>query len=176
MESNMLRICSYCGKQIEGEPDDSGKVSHGMCVDCFEHFRRQEEGQTFSDYLDSFNQPIAVINSEGRVLYLNAALAQMLGKNREDYLGMRGGEVMECAYARMSQGCGKTEHCPACTIRMTIMDTIATGAPHRARNAILTQEGRKLDLKISTRKEGEVVYLQIDDMKILADAGLVDPV
>ena len=169
----MLKICSYCEQHIEGEPDSTGLVSHGMRQECFEYYKRQVDGLTFPDYLDNFNQPIAVINAEGRVLHLNASLARMLEKSREDYLGMRGGEVMECVYALLPQGCGKTEHCPACSIRLTVMHTIETGEPHELQTAVLTQEGRKLELKISTHKNGEVVYLQIDDMIVLAEAGLV---
>jgi PAS domain-containing protein len=172
----MLKICSYCEKHIEGEPDTSGRVTHGMCRECYEYYRRQAEGLPFPDYLDQFNQPIAVIDAEGRVLHLNGALARLLGKNREAYLGMRGGEVMECMYARLPQGCGKTEHCAACNIRMTVMHTMTTGEPLESRTAILNQEGSKLELKISTRKIDEVVYLQIDDLKALAEVGLIEPV
>jgi hypothetical protein len=170
----MLKICSYCEKHIEGERDASGRVTHGMCADCYAYYRRQADGLTFPEYLDQFENPIAVIDAEGRVLRLNSALARTLGKGKEDYVGMRGGEVMECMFSRLPQGCGKTEHCPACTIRMTVMHTLATGEAQETRPAVLVQEGRKLDLKISTRKDGEVVYLQIEDMRILAEAGLVE--
>ena len=169
----MIKICSYCEKYMEGEPDESGRVTHGMCPECFRYFDRQLEGMDFSGYLDQFQQPIAAIDAEGRILHLNASLSQMLGKNKETYLGMRGGEVMECMFARLPQGCGNTEHCPPCTIRRTIMHTMTTGEPQRTTPATLSRPSRKLDLQISTRKEGDVVYLQIDDLRIIAEAGLV---
>lgn len=169
----MLKICSYCEKHISGEPDESGKITHGMCTECYEYFDRQLDGLDFSTYLDQFEQPIAVINAEGRVLYLNDSLARMLEKSRESYLGMRGGEVMECMFARLPQGCGNTVHCSACTIRQTVMHTMTTGESRKTMPATLNQAGRKLDLKISTHKEGEVVYLKIDDMNLLIEAGLM---
>jgi PAS domain-containing protein len=169
----MIKICSYCEKFIEGEPDEAGRITHGMCPECFQYFDRQLEGLDFSAYLDQFPQPIAVIDADARVLYLNSALAQLLGKNKEEYLGMRGGEVMECMFARLPQGCGNTEHCPACTVRRTVMQAMSTGEPLKTIPATLSQPGRKLDLRISARKEGEVVYLQIDDLKAITEAGLV---
>jgi hypothetical protein len=171
----MLKICSYCEKHIDGEPDGSGRITHGMCPECFAYFDRQLEGMDFSSYLDQFGQPIAVIDANARILYLNAASAKMLGKSKDNYLGMRGGEVMECLFARLPQGCGHTEHCLACTIRRTVMHTMETGEPGVAVPAILSQSGRKLELRISTRKEGSIVYLQIDDMQVFVETGLCSP-
>jgi PAS domain-containing protein len=158
---------------MEGDRDESGRISHGMCPECFQYFDRQLDGLDFSGFLDQFQQPIAVIDAEGRVLYLNASLSQMLGKNKETYLGMRGGEVMECMFARLPQGCGNTEHCPPCAIRRTVMHTMTTGEPQKTIPAKLSQPSRQLDLRISTHKEGDVVYLQIDDLKIIEEVGLV---
>jgi hypothetical protein len=168
----MIKICSYCGKHMGGEPDESGRISHVMCPECFQYFDQQLDGLDFPGYLDQFQQPIAVINADGRVLHLNKALAQMLKKDKETYLGLRGGEVMECMFARLPQGCGNTEHCAACNIRLAVMKTIETGEPQKVMPATLSQVGRKLDLRISTRKEGEVVYLQIDDLRVIAEVGL----
>jgi len=158
---------------MEGEPDESGKVSHGMCRECFEHYDAQWAGQDLASYLDSFEKPIAVVDGDGRIVYLNKALSGLLNKSREDYQGFRGGEVMECQYARLPDGCGNSEHCATCGIRNAVMHTMSTGQPLVSTQAILNQEAQQLQLKISTRKEGEVVYLQIDDMRVLEEAGLV---
>ena len=52
-------------------------------------------------------------------------LAEALaGKPKKVFLGLPGGKVFECAYARLPEGCGKTVHCVTCAIRNTVTSTI----------------------------------------------------
>jgi hypothetical protein len=75
---------------------------------------------------------------------------------------------MECARARLPGGCGKTEHCKACAIRNTVMETHATGKAVEKREAyqlVITPRGEtKMRLLISTEKINQVVLLRIDEM------------
>jgi hypothetical protein len=77
-----------------------------------------------------------------------------------------GGDVFECAYARLPGGCGRTAHCSGCTIRQTVMDTVRTGQGHLRAPAYLnraTPDGvQRIPLTISTERVGDFVLLRID--------------
>jgi hypothetical protein len=92
----------------------------------------------------------------------------MLGKNLSRIEGYRGGDVFECAYARLPEGCGKTVHCSGCTIRNTVIKTFATGINYIRTPAFLFKNSnrkvKKYDLYISTEKVGDIVLLRIDEM------------
>ena len=105
---------------------------------------------------------------EGSVAYANPAACTVLGKSLGQIQGFQGGEVFECEYARLPEGCGNTMHCSACTIRNTVMATVKTGKPNRLVPAFLSQDfgdgSRRIDFLISTEKKGGVVFLKIDEM------------
>jgi hypothetical protein len=84
----------------------------------------------------------------------------------KDFVGFRGGDVFECAYASLPGGCGETIHCEACTIRNTVMDTFKTGKSHLKTPAYLLQgipdNYHEIQFEISTEKVKDVVLLRID--------------
>jgi len=94
----------------------------------------------------------------------------MLGKELKSIERQLGGDVMECTYANLPKGCGKTEHCTGCGIRNTVMKTFSTGEPQKnvkAYQYIETPDGVKRTLfSITTEMVGEIVLLRIDDAAI----------
>ncbi len=169
----MKIVCSYC-KSLLGEkaPHADPSETHGICLDCFEHYAAQWDGLSLGEYLDRFDSPVVAVDHDTRVLAINRALARLQGIEDRADMGMLGGELMECEYARMPEGCGHTVHCKACAIRNTVGATILSGAPQRGVPATLTTSGREVQLRLSTTAHDGVVFLLIEDAPgTLADVG-----
>src|SRR5271166_5124264 len=113
----MRLICSYCRLSLpDKEPLDDPRVSHGMCSTCAAHFKRQWSGLDLRGYLEGLSVPVVVVAPDGRIVAANSPMAAMLGWTPETVVGMLGGEIFDCSYARLPEGCGKTVHCAACTV------------------------------------------------------------
>jgi hypothetical protein len=113
--------------------------------------------------------PIVVVNETGTIVTGNDHAQKLLRKGPAEIEGYRGGEVFECAYARLPEGCGNTMHCSGCTIRRTVMDTYRTGKSFLRVPATLNtdtlQSPKRIKLLISTEKMAELVLLRIDEME-----------
>ena len=72
-----------------------------------------------------------VVDEERRVQQINGFATQFADSSGEEMLGLRGGEALRCLHALDDpRGCGFGEFCEQCTIRNTVLDTLATGATH----------------------------------------------
>jgi hypothetical protein len=118
------------------------------------------------DFLDTLAAPVVVIDSTAHVCNANSSARVLLHKELPEIAGLPGGNVFECAFASLPEGCGNTLHCDGCTIRRTVMDTMQTGRNHLKVPAGLflgTLENRhEIQLHISTEKADDVVMLRID--------------
>lgn len=107
-----------------------------------------------------------VVNSNARIACVNKQAQEVLQKKMPAMEGQTGGDVFECAYAKLPAGCGKTIHCDGCTIRNTVMDTFNTGNSHLHTPAYLIQgapdENQEIKFLISTEKFSDMVLLRID--------------
>ena len=125
----MKRICAWCRKEM-GRVGSQAKfenlITHGICENCRDYMLFQM-GVELRVFLDSLKLPVVVVNGVGAVVTGNDQARTMLGKELTEIEGYKGGEVFECAYARLSDGCGNTIHCSGCTIRTTVMETYSTG-------------------------------------------------
>jgi PAS domain-containing protein len=159
----MQAICSYCERDLgTREPLDDPSLTHGMCQDCFDHFANQWDGQRLGEYLDRFEAPVAAVDSDGRIIAINAAMAAMMGVASREAAGLLGGEFMECVHARLPDRCGGTVHCTACTVRSAVEHTMATGEAIARQPAHVNQPDGRLDMFISTTRSGDHVQLVID--------------
>jgi len=99
---------------------------------------------------------------------VNKKACEVLGKEPLEIMQHLGGNVFECAYARLPEGCGRTVHCSGCAIRRTVTKTYETGEPQSMVPAILHREnsGRplKIALSITTVKKGNIVVLRVDNI------------
>lgn len=166
----MKRICAWC--KIEMGSDDSkagseNSITHGICGNCRDNILFQM-GVKLGEFLDSLKLPIIVVNSLGAIVTGNIQARTLLGKELTEIEGYKGGEVFECAYARLPGGCGNTTHCSGCTIRRTVMDTYGTGKSFLKVPATLNrntpQEPEQIKLLISTERLVDLVLLRIDEM------------
>ena len=77
------------------------------------------------------------------------------------FLGLLGGVALECAYARLPEGCGKTVHCVTCTIRNTVTSTIQSKVLHTDVPAKLRHEDNEIAMYLSTEIIGSCVCVKI---------------
>jgi PAS domain-containing protein len=168
----MKVICAWCNKEIgissaQDEASDY-EVTHGICPSCKEYYL-SNRFLTLDQFLNRLEAPVLMVNEAGEVVLANDQALQLLGKEQHQVSGFRGGDVLECAYARLPGGCGTTIHCKACTIRINVMKTFATGKSLRSVPAYLNRENdgviQKVEFLISTEKVDEVVLLRIDEVK-----------
>ena len=146
----------------EKEPLEDGQVSHGMCPECVYHFSRQWNGLSLAEYLDSFDFPVMVSDGDSRIFAANQPMASMLGKEKRDITGLLGGEAFECAYARLKEGCGLTEHCQTCTVRNTITSTYETGEPVFNQRCYVQHDSGKRYYLVTTVKLERSVQVTIE--------------
>jgi hypothetical protein len=162
----MIRICAWCNTvlgQNDVEPRE-GKT-HTICQGCWDNLDFQQ-GVALPRYLDTLSVPILVIDDGGRVQTANDAAMRFLGKTLAEISGFKGGNVFECRYARLPEGCGNTVHCSACTVRRTVMDTFTTGEGHFRVPAMLNigtmDDSHEVHFYITTRKEDNMVLLHVE--------------
>ncbi|NQT25291.1 hypothetical protein HQ585_08050 [candidate division KSB1 bacterium] len=164
----MQKICAWCGKNIAKSVDTRPGVTHGMCADCEALLEGNQPG-SLRHLLDKFDMPVMAVDKEGRVRTANGRVEEMLHKDLHEMENPLAGDFMECAYAQLPGGCGNTTHCPACTIRNTVMHTYNTGEAQT--NVETTLNRRTADgitpvqLWITTVKTRDVVILRIEDMR-----------
>ncbi len=164
----MRTICAYCRAVIaEIDDGDDDLTSHGMCDACEAHFRPQWlGGLTLGEYLDQFDDPVLVVDAEGRVAAANQRMANMLGRPSRELAGLLGGDALECQYARLPEGCGLTTHCKTCTIRNTVEATMADGKPRHRVSAQLYHVDGPRQFLITTCRVGNTVEVTVEPVEV----------
>jgi PAS domain-containing protein len=158
-------ICSYCRKIIgEKEPINDDSVTHGICQECYDYYEEQLNGLPLDKFLDRFEVPLFVVDKNVRIVAANKIFENMTGRSHRDVFGLLGGEVMECAYARLPEGCGETIHCLACSIRNTVMAAMESGEPQIQVPVKLRRESKEIGMVISAEKIGSFVRIIIESV------------
>ena len=166
----MKNICAWCKKEL-GEDllssDNSNyQITHGICKSCKEFFFSNQTN-TLDEFLNKLDTPVLMVNEHGDVLLANSHAQQTLKKDLLAIKNYKLGDIMECAWAKLPEGCGHTVHCVACTIRNNINATFASGKSLERVPAVLHRSNGKMhhiDFLISTEKVDNVVLLRIDDV------------
>jgi hypothetical protein len=167
----MKKICAWCRKdlgRIESQTVYENAITHGICGTCGQNLLFQM-GVDLLVFLDSLKLPVVVVNQAGKIVTGNGQARTMLRKGLPEIEGYNGGEVFECAYARLPEGCGNTTHCSGCTIRRTVMETYASGRSFFRVPALLCRNTPEdpviIKLQISTEKVSDLVLLRIDEIE-----------
>jgi hypothetical protein len=167
----MKRVCAWCKKElgrVHSQAASENVITHGICESCRNNVLFQM-GVELGVFLDSLKLPIVVVNQGGTIVTGNDRARTLLRKGLAEIEGYKGGEVFECAYARLPEGCGKTMHCSGCTIRRTVMETHGTGRSFLRVPATLNkntpQDPEKVKLLISTERLADLVLLRIDQIE-----------
>ena len=164
----MKRVCAWCDQTlgyVDSQPRSEDIITHGLCESCAFHLFAQI-GMPLQQYLDGLGAPIVVVDPSGTVKLANKQARALLQKDLSVIEGQKTGDVFECAYARLPQGCGHTVHCSGCTIRRAVMETFDTKQSRLKVPAILNRENaglpERLEFLISTESVGDLVLLRID--------------
>lgn len=161
--------CSWCNEFLDtievGVHLEEG-IIQGICGSCVENFLFQK-GVPLRRYLDSLPMPVLVVDADMVVQTMNTAALKLQGRSPEEKGGvLRGGDVFECAQARLPGGCGRTIHCSGCSIRRTVTKTWETGEPQSNVPATLKPVGpderAEVSMTIATYKAGNQVMLRVD--------------
>lgn len=164
----MMKKCAWCNMDIMVQNNierESAIISHGICDYCAtEIFATM--GTELKDFLNYISAPTAVVDQEGVIKTCNQNALKIIQKDYCDIEGFRGGEVFECVYSRLPEGCGRTIHCSGCTIRRAVMETFETGKSLLQVPAYLNrgqiEDICEISMLISTEKIKDVVLLRID--------------
>ena len=162
----MLVICAYCRKTISDDrPRRACDVSHGMCPSCADHYERLWRGMPLSEYLDTIDRPVVMLNGDGAVVAANQRLASLFGREKADLRGLLGGEAFACVHSLLPEGCGKTIHCRECTVRRAVEQVAKTGEPLEKIPAYLDTKDGRVNLRISVNAKDGLVRVVVEEMK-----------
>ena len=157
--------CAICHKGISPGAAARRAITGSVCEECFHHLQARS-GMPLIDFLDGLGVPVLMVDDDGVVELANKPLLALVGKDSSQVRRQRGGDVFECAYARLPEGCGRTVHCSGCAIRRAVTETFITGKSlHKVQaylNRDTTTELLQLGLLISTEKAWGMVLLRID--------------
>lgn len=167
-ELYMKTVCSWCNKVIRAgslKPCSDNIISHGICNECLLKIL-WPNNHALLDFFEDLEAPVVVINSLGNLSSANKSARELLQKELPDIEGFQCGNVFECVYSKLPEGCGKTIHCDSCTIRNTVMNTMQSSKSHLKIPAILhlgtIESVHEVQLLISTEKVEDVVLMRID--------------
>ncbi len=167
----MKRVCAWCRKElgrVHSREGSENLITHGICEDCRDNMLFQT-GVGLGEFLDSLGLPVVVVDRGVTIVTGNAQARTLFRKGPAEIEGYKSGDVFECAYARLPEGCGNTIHCSGCVIRRTVMETHRTGRSFLRVPATLNrndpQDPEKIKLLISTERVLDLVLLRIDEME-----------
>jgi PAS domain-containing protein len=166
--AGMRQVCAWCKKDIRAVANSrhgDDVVSHGICPSCSSNFIFQL-GTSLEQHIESLDLPVFVVDDDVQVEAANEAARRVFGKDLFEMKGHRGGDVFECAHARLPEGCGRTIHCSGCAIRRSVTITYQTRRPLFEIPATLTRGDPDVQsaiaLTITTVKVGDSVMLRVD--------------
>ncbi|WP_175530221.1 hybrid sensor histidine kinase/response regulator [Desulfobacula phenolica] len=73
---------------------------------------------------------LAIVNDKGRIEMINNKGTAFGRKEKEEFLGLWGGEVLNCLTSFDGKGCGRNSDCSECPVRMRVMSTFKTEKSH----------------------------------------------
>jgi PAS domain-containing protein len=103
--------------------------------------------------LDSLPEPTMILNEHRQIVQANEKTKAVLGRSRQELLGMRVGEAIDCIHAYDEPaGCGTTKFCRSCgavrAMTICINDRVADVKECRVLSR-LTGESVALDLRVT---------------------------
>lgn len=153
----MKDSCLLCHAELPLQDDNEHPLMQRICADCSESLLAPQPAVSLAEFLEQLDAPVLLMDDDVRVAGFNESARALLGCAPHDLTGKLPCDVINCEFARLPGGCGRTEHCPACAIRNAVTATHQTGKSHR--NVLAKPQG----VAISTEKMGRFVLLRIDE-------------
>ena len=129
---------------------------------------------SLTDFLNELEFPVLVTDRDWVVIEANHAAGKILGKPASRMKQIPGGVAIECYYAGLPDGCGKTPQCRGCALRQNITETYADGQPRHGRYAQLQivagNAPKMMQFRFSTQKLGEMVMFAIEEITDLGSS------
>jgi nitrogen fixation/metabolism regulation signal transduction histidine kinase len=123
-------------------------------------------GMSLQEFIDKLIVAVIVLDQNGSIETVNEKARLLFNKELFFFKGKSVGQVFECDYAQLPEGCGETVHCSGCAIKKAITETFTTGRPVYRMGATLKDlkpgEPIKIHYYVSTRKRGDAVLLQVE--------------
>jgi hypothetical protein len=160
----MKTICSLCRKDIcETAPISDKVIKYAVCDECHNIFKEKIRGKTIDNLINEFATPVLIVDEDCRIVTANrpASTIAGLGPSKRDYIGLLGGEAMQCEYADLPEGCGRTYHCAGCAIRNAVKDTMESGDTQKDIPVILKRKTGDINIWVSTEKIFSMVRISI---------------
>lgn len=118
------------------------------------------------------------VNREGRVQQLNhAATAAVGGQDKDDLIGLLGGELFRCVNAFLEEGCGRGVPCQTCPVRLSVEETFRRGEGVYRREGMLKVDREdgptKLHFLVSTAlvpERADEVIVSLEDIVAIKQA------
>ena len=163
----MIQVCAWCDSKIRETAKSQHGISHGICSNCSDNIRFQE-GVPLDEFVNSLPEPVYVVDDDVVIKGVNRMGCAVLNKGSHEIIQQLGGDVFECAYARLPGGCGRTIHCSGCAIRRAVTKTFHTGQV-QSRVPVMLNLGDEsnssvVNLTITTIKSQDFVFLRINEM------------
>ena len=110
---------------------------------------------------------IIVLNAKRQAIFVNKSLLTLLGKEDDlSLLGLRPGELFDCAHAENdSGGCGTSNFCKVCGAVKSILATQKYKVEHESKCEILTKSGLAYNLKVWTFPFGDNILFIIRNIE-----------
>ncbi len=95
--------------------------------------------------LDSFPEPAVILNQYRQIVAVNDKLAALLRRSREELIGLRHGEALNCIHSgEEPAGCGTTRFCQYCGAAQAIVKSQNTGTATVEECRILSREDQDI--------------------------------
>ncbi len=161
----MRCLCSWCGRELPGGPDEAGKVGFGICLACAAKLAG-DAGMSIQKIIDRFPFPVLVVDEDVTVSVVNKRGQEILGVLPSQARGKRAGELFGCVNSGLPGGCGRSIHCSGCALRRAIMATYHTREPQGHVPATLKRgdpdDPSAVAITLSTSMWGDAVLVKID--------------
>jgi hypothetical protein len=152
-----------------GEDTHPVATAQAVCGCCSEHFTLPPEGP-LQKHLDELPFPVLVVDLYAGAYLITAAVNRIacdwIRKEPQENIQHLCGNVIECAYAYLPEGCCNTTACVSCALKQAVVRTSETGEP-QVNVVFILQRGypdhtAPVSLSITTMKTGRLVMLRFD--------------
>jgi signal transduction histidine kinase len=131
----------------------TGKIERIAPEDLLSQITRFSETSLTRHLLDAIPTPLMVLNDRHQIVFANQGLLEVFAFSEvSEVHGLRPGEVFDCAFAKLSHGCGTSEACRTCDVLLASFAGLAGKEDERECQITCSKENRQeaLDLRVKT--------------------------
>jgi PAS domain-containing protein len=123
---------------------------------------------------NSMPMPVFVVDRDVSILEYNTAAAELVGEDKNEVFGHRGGDILHCLRARETPGgCGTSPKCSTCVIRKAVRSALQ-GRPVMRQWANMELLKVRKSSKVKLRVTAQPVKYERQSFVLLILEGLND--